>query len=256
MNYLMVFEYCGTNYNGWQVQNGINAPEGNKTVENEILKAIKIITKFDVKLLVSGRTDTGVHALNQVANFKLPFYYDLNILKAALNGILPRDISVKNIEIVHDSFHATRDTVSKTYLYKINSGSRSPLLSDRSWFIKEELSMNLINESAGFFLGRNNFFNFAKREKEKKFINYYRVITGIEICRKHYGFDIFIEGEGFLRHMVRRIVGTLILCGTGKMNINRLTDMLKGENQAYNIICAPSCGLFLYSVRYRHKIYC
>ena len=74
MNYLIVIEYCGKNYNGWQVQNGALAPARNKTVENEILKAIKIITKLDVKLFVSGRTDTGVHAFNQVANFKLPFY--------------------------------------------------------------------------------------------------------------------------------------------------------------------------------------
>ena len=256
MNYLMVFEYCGTNYNGWQVQNGINAPEGNKTVENEILKAIKIITKLDVKLFVSGRTDAGVHALNQVANFKLPFYYDLTRFKNALNGIMPRDISVKNLEIVHDSFHATYDTISKTYLYKINSGFRSPLLSDKSWFVKEELNIGLMNESANVFLGRNNFFNFAKRERREKNRNYHRVITQIKVCRKNYGFDIFIEGEGFLRHMVRRIVGVIILCGTGKMDIKRLTDMLKGENQVRNIICAPACGLFLYSVRYGHKIYC
>ena len=99
MNYLAVLEYCGTNYNGWQLQNNVNAPGGNKTVANEILKAIKIITKLDVKLFVSGRTDAGVHAFNQIVNFKLPFYYDLNKFKIVLNGILPSDISVKNMEI-------------------------------------------------------------------------------------------------------------------------------------------------------------
>ena len=170
----MVFEYCGTDYNGWQAQNSVKAQPGNKTVESEILKAIKIITKFDVKLFVSGRTDAGVHALNQVANFKLPFYYDLTRFKNALNGILPRDISVKNVEIVHNSFHATYDTISKTYLYKINSGFRSPLLSDKSWFVKEELNIGLMNESADIFLGRNNFFNFAKEKEEKKT----KIITG------------------------------------------------------------------------------
>ncbi|MHB1660908.1 MAG: tRNA pseudouridine(38-40) synthase TruA [bacterium] len=259
MNYLMVLEYCGTNYSGWQIQNNIK-PANNKTVESEILKAIAIITKFDAKLSVSGRTDAGVHALNQIANFRLPFYYDLNRFKIALNGVLPIDISVKNIEIVHDSFHATYDAVSKTYLYKINSGFRSPLLFDRSWFIKEELNLELMNESASIFLGRNNFFNFVKREKDRHFMNYCRVITDIKICRKNYGFDIFVEGEGFLRHMVRRMVGAIILCGTGKININRLADMLTGENYAYkhacNVLCAPPCGLFLYSVRYKHKIYC
>ncbi len=255
MNYLMVIEYCGANYNGWQVQNGAIAKDKNKTIENEILKAIKVVTKFDVKLLVSGRTDAGVHALNQVANFKLPYYYDLNKLKIALNGIMPPDISVKNIEIAHDSFHATRDAVSKTYLYKINSGFKSPLLSGRSWFIKEDLNINLMKESSDIFLGKNNFFNFVKREKGKKSVNYCRVIKEIKICEKSYGLNIFIEGEGFLRNMVRRIVGSLILCGTGKINNFVLRDMLTGENRPFNRICAPSCGLFLYSVKYGHKIY-
>ncbi|MHB8232244.1 MAG: tRNA pseudouridine(38-40) synthase TruA [bacterium] len=260
MNYLMVVEYCGTNYKGWQIQNNVKAADNNKTVENEILKAIAIVTKLNTKLFVSGRTDAGVHALNQVANFGLPFYYDLSRFKIALNGILPADISVKNIEIIHDSFHATHDALSKTYLYKINSGFRSPLLSDMSWFIKEELNLELMNKSASIFLGRNNFFNFAKRGKERHFINHYRVVSGIKICRENYGFDIFVEGEGFLRHMVRRMVGAIILCGTGKMDINSLADMLADENyarkHACNVLCAPSCGLFLYSVRYKHKIYC
>lgn len=259
MNYLMVIEYCGTNYKGWQIQNN-SKNSNNRTVESEILKAIAIITKFNAKLSVSGRTDAGVHALNQVANFRLPFFYDLNRFKISLNGVLPSDIYVKHIEIVHDSFHATYDAVSKTYLYKINSGFRSPLLFNRSWFIKEELNLELMNESARIFLGRKNFFNFAKREKNRHFKNYYRVVSNIKICSKNYGFDVFIEGGGFLRHMVRRMVGAIILCGTGKININRISNMLTRDNYvpdyASNIPCAPPCGLFLYSVKYDHKIYC
>ncbi len=260
MNYLIVIEYCGANYNGWQVQNKSSKnhecfEEGNKTVENELLKAIRIITKSDVKLSVSGRTDAGVHALNQVANFRLPFYYDLNMLKISLNGVLPRDICVKNIETVHDSFHATYDTISKTYLYKINSGLRSPLLSGMSWFIKEDLNIGLINKSASIFLGRNNFFNFAKREKGKKITNYYKIISDIKICAVDYGFDIFVEGEGFLRHMVRRIVGAIVTCGAGKIGVNSIKEMLDGKNSASGFPCAPPYGLFLYSVKYKHKVY-
>lgn len=256
MNYLAVIEYCGTNYEGWQSQTGTEGRRGGKTVENEINKAIKIFTGTETKLLVSGRTDAGVHALNQVANFKLPFYYDIVKLKASLNGILPPDISVKNIEIVHDSFHSTIDTVSKTYLYKINSGFKSSLLSGYSWFIKEKLNLELMKEAAKIFTGRNNFINFTKREKEKHLINYYRVVNDIRICRKNYGFDIFVEGEGFLRHMVRRIVGAIIACGSGKANTGYIADMLNGKSLAGEVLNAPPCGLFLYSVKYRHKNYC
>ncbi len=256
MNYLTVIEYCGTNYNGWQVQNGVKRRAGNKTVESEIIKAIKIIAKTDVKLFVSGRTDAGVHALNQVANFKLPIYYDTARFKTGLNGILPHDISIKTIEVVHDSFNATYDAVSKTYLYKINSGYRSPLLLNQSWFVKEELNLALMNESASIFLGNNNFINFVKKERDKKNKNYNRIINEIKICREDYGFNIFIEGNGFLRNMVRRIAGSIILYGAGKIDINCLKDMLKKENSSCKALCAPPSGLFLHSVRYKHKIYC
>jgi tRNA pseudouridine38-40 synthase len=259
MNYLIIIEYNGTNYNGWQSQKcnkAGNAPSAGRTVENEIIKAIKIVTRIDVQLLVSGRTDAGVHALNQIANFKLPFYYDLNRFKITLNGILPPDISIKDVEIVHDSFHATYDAVSKIYLYKINVGIRSPLMSNMSWFVKEDLNAGLIEESAGIFTGRHNFFNFAKKDKDKSYKNYYRTIAGIKICGKNYGFDIYIEGEGFLRHMVRRMIGSIILCGAGKINTACIRNMLKEENFSCGAPCAPPCGLFLYSVRYEHKIYC
>ena len=256
MNYLIVAEYNGLNYNGWQSQNNPKKSGKVKTIESELLEAIGIVTKFEPKLFVSGRTDAGVHALNQVANFKLPFYYDIVKLKASLNGILPPDISVKNIEIVHDSFHSTIDTVSKTYLYKINSGFKSSLLSGYSWFIKEKLNLELMKETAKIFTGRNNFINFTKREKEKHLINYYRVVNDIRICRKNYGFDIFVEGEGFLRHMVRRIVGAIIACGSGKANTGYIADMLNGKSLAGEVLNAPPCGLFLYSVKYRHKNYC
>ncbi|HEC24431.1 MAG TPA: tRNA pseudouridine(38-40) synthase TruA [bacterium] len=256
MNYLIVLEYDGTNFNGWQIQNVIEKTYENKTIEDEISKAISIVTKFNTKLFASGRTDAGVHAMNQVANFKLPFYYDVNKFKISLNGILPSEISVKNMEIVHDSFHATHDTVAKTYLYKINSVSRSPLLSGHSWFVKEELNFGLMSESARVFTGRNNFFNFAKREKKRRIISYYRVISEIKIFRKNYGFDILVNGEGFLRHMVRRIIGAIVSCGTGKTESAHLADMLEGKNLSYNVPCAPPCGLFLHSVRYGHKIYC
>lgn len=263
MNYLIVTEYNGLNYNGWQSQSNPKKSKKVKTIESELLKAINIVTKFNPKLFVSGRTDAGVHAMNQVANFKLPFYYDIIKLKASLNGILPTDISIKNIEIVHDSFHSTFDTISKTYLYKINSEFKSSLLFGYSWFVKEKLNLELMKETANIFLGRNNFINFAKREKGRYSFNYYRVVSDIRIYQKNYGFDIFVEGEGFLRHMVRRIVGAIITCGSGKINTKYIAYMLNEKSLVsdigpvkLNVLNAPPCGLFLYSVKYKHKNYC
>ncbi|MCL4542635.1 MAG: tRNA pseudouridine synthase A [Deltaproteobacteria bacterium] len=257
MNYLFVLEYNGLNYNGWQNQNNPKNPNAVKTIENELLKAIRIATKFNPKLFVSGRTDAGVHALNQVANCQLPFYYDTARLKVSLNGILPADISIKNIEIVHDSFHSTFDTISKTYLYKINSEFRSPLLFGYSWFVKERLNLVLMKEVANIFTGRNNFINFAKKEKGRHPFDYYRMISDIGIYQKDYGFDIFVEGEGFLRHMVRRIAGAIVACGSGKVNTEYIiTLMLSGKSLASKALNAPPWGLFLYSVRYEHKNYC
>lgn len=260
MNYLFVIEYNGLNYNGWQSQNNPEKTSKVKTIESELSKAIGIVTKFNPRLLVSGRTDAGVHAVNQVANCKLPFYYDTVKMKASLNGILPVDISIKNIEVVHDSFHATFDAVSKIYLYKVNSGFKSSLLAGYSWFIKAKLNLKLMDEAANIFVGRNNFINFTKREKEKYSVNYYRVIKNISIYRKNYGFDIFVEGEGFLRHMVRRIAGAIISCGSGKINTKYIADMLNEKKMIsgavrFNLLCAPPYGLFLYSVKYRHKNY-
>lgn len=270
MNYLFVLEYNGSNYSGWQSQNSGKNYNKLSTIENELLKAINIITKFNSKLFVSGRTDAGVHALNQVANYKMPFYFDTSGLKISLNGLLPRDISIKNIEIVHDSFHATFDTVSKVYMYRVNSGFRSALLSGYSWFVKEKLNLGLMNEVSRIFVGRNNFINFTKKDKERYLTNYYRVVKAINICQTDYGFDILVEGEGFLRHMVRRIVGAIVACGSGRMDTGCVSQLLNEESMApnkslisinqgaacTNVLNAPPSGLFLHSVRYEHKNYC
>lgn len=257
MNYLIVLEYRGTSYKGWQAQNVHSSAAAGKTVEGEISRAISIVSGFFPKLLVSGRTDAGVHALNQVANFELPFLLNLEKFRLSLNGILPRDISVKSVEIIHDSFHATRDVVSKTYLYKINHGFESPLLSGLSWFVKDGLNLGLMLEASAVFKGRHDFSNFSKIDAERRGGNNFRTITNLNISGVSGGFDILVEGEGFLRHMVRRIVGSIILCGTGKFKASEVSRMLaeKAPSGGNNVLQAPSCGLFLYSVRYPHKIY-
>lgn len=252
-----MIEYDGSNYHGWQTQNNFNLNDNfkTKTISDEVLKAIQKITGFKANIFVSGRTDAGVHALNQVANFHLPFVYDLDKFKIALNGVLPDDISVKYIEFVHDSFHATFDTVSKVYLYKINSGFKSSLLSNYSWYIKDSLNFELMKEASRVFIGEHNFINFAKIEKNRMKKNYFRTIIDINIYKKRYGFDILVEGEGFLRNMVRRIVGAIVMYACAKIAKDYLMNMLEGDKIISNLIKAPASGLFLYSIKYKHKIF-
>jgi tRNA pseudouridine38-40 synthase len=261
INYLIILEYDGSNYHGWQIQNNFSVLNNNnielKTISGEVLRAIKKVTGADTELFVSGRTDAGVHALNQVANFKLPFLLNLVQLKSSLNGVLPQnDISIKGVELVHNSFHATFDTVSKTYLYKLNNGFKSALLSKYSWYIKNNLNFGLMEQASKLFVGNYNFINFAKSDKRKCIEDYFRKITEIKIQKKNYGFDIYMTGEGFLRHMVRRIIGAIVLCGTGKINIERINELLNTGKTASNIIKAPPEGLFLYSIKYKHKFFC
>lgn len=256
MNYLLAIEYDGLNYNGWQAQNHSTHLKNVKTIEEELVRAIKIITGYKVKLFASGRTDAGVHALNQVANFKIPFHYDTARFKSSLNGILPADISVKSVEVVHDSFHSTYDAVSKTYLYKINNGYKSPLLLKHSWYIKDKLNPALMREASVLFVGTNNFANFTRKEKEKLNSNYERTITGVSIFPMRYGFDVYFQGKGFLRHMVRRMVGSIVHCGLGRINPESIKSLLDEGVTASSPINAPPYGLFLYSVAYSHKIYC
>ena len=260
INYLIVIEYDGSNYHGWQIQNNFAAEIGKielKTISGELLKAIKKITGIDIELFVSGRTDAGVHALNQVANFKLPFLLDLHKLKSSLNGVLPsNDITVKSIEIVHDSFHATFNTISKTYLYKLNNGFKSALLSKYSWYIKDSLNLDLMKEASKMFIGNYNFVNFAKSDKKRDIEDYFRTVIKINIQKKNYGFNIYIEGDGFLRHMVRRIIGAIVLYGLGKINIENINYLLNNGKTPSNIVKAPPDGLFLYSIKYEHKLFC
>lgn len=254
MNYLIAIEYDGSNYHGWQIQRRLSGEE-KTTVSGKLIEAIYKITGIQPVLYASGRTDAGVHALNQVANFHIPYAYDLFRFKIAINGVLPPDISVKHIEFVHDSFHATNDVISKVYLYRINSGFKSSILRNYSWYVKDALNFELIKEASQYFIGCHNFINFAKKEKNRSADLYWRTITDIKIIKKGFGFDIMIEGRGFLRHMIRRIVGAIISYGAGKTGGHSLVNLLNGDKRAFPASAAPARGLFLYSVEYKHKIF-
>ncbi len=242
-NFLLHIQYDGTNYAGWQAQR--NAP----TVQQKIIDAIEIILKEKVNLIGSGRTDTGVHAFGQTANFRSEKNIDLNKFQYSLNSILPDDISIKKIEKVHELFHARYDAKNRSYIYII-SHCKSPFLNKYSYLYPSIVKFDIdkLNEISKVFLGEHDFTSFAKVNKEIKnkicFVNEIR-------WRKLKDLTLFyISANRFLHGMVRTIIGTLLYAAVKNLNENYLIDVLSKKDRKIARESVPAKGLFLYKVRY------
>lgn len=242
-NVKLTIAYDGTNYSGWQFQ--INA----RTVQEEIQKALKIIMKKDIKINGSGRTDAGVHALEQVANFKADFTIPVDRIPVAMNGLLPPDIAIKKAEDVDMNFHARYSSKGKRYIYKIyNAKVRNPLYRNYSYFVNREIDINKIKEASKYFLGEHDFKAFMTKGSSIK--TTVRTIYSINVYKRDDFIVIDYKGNGFLYNMVRIITGTLLDVNFGKINMEDLEDIirLKDRNKAGHT--APAEGLYLAEVYY------
>lgn len=241
MNIKLTIEYIGTNFYGWQKQERFN------TVQASIEDAIKKITGKESELIASGRTDAGVHALGQVANF----YTDTSIpperLKHALNSNLCDDIRIIESISVDDTFHSRFEAKKKTYLYRIQTGEvRRAFEKNRSYFVRGDLDIECMKKQAIFILGKHDFSAFkSEGSSVKKFV---RTIYDIEL--KQYGdvIEMEITGSGFLYNMVRIIAGTLIEAGKGRdINVKKI---LESKSREFAGPTAPAMGLYLKKVIY------
>jgi tRNA pseudouridine38-40 synthase len=240
-NYKLIMQYDGTNYCGWQIQNnGIS-------VQETIVKSIKTILNEDVNLIGSGRTDTGVHALGQVANFKTDQNLDPYKFGYALNSVLPKDISIRNMEIVNELFNSRFDARRRSYLYIISKG-KSPFYDKYSYKFFNDIKIDLLNELSQGFYGEKDFTSFCKKESEveNKICNIYNIHW-----KSTWEFAIFlIEANRFLHGMVRTIIGTLLKVsnsgGVGE-TIHKIIDSKNRELAGESV---PAKGLFLYKVKY------
>jgi tRNA pseudouridine38-40 synthase len=242
-NYKLLIQYDGTNFSGWQIQQNAN------TVQQEIVDAIQKIIKEKVNLIGSGRTDSGVHALGQVANFRTGQILDLYKFKHSLNSILPNDISVKEIKSVDQNFHSRFDAKKRSYIYLI-SNSKSPFYFKYSYFIPPStyLDFEKLNELSKILIGEHDFTTFCRKSEEPE-----NKICILNEIRWHKGNEVssfFIEANRFLHGMVRTIIGTILFCHNNKFDTNYLIDVLKNKNRASAEESVPSKGLFLYKVRY------
>ena len=241
-NIKITIQYNGANYCGWQKQ-----PDS-LGIQGTIEKAIYDITKESVKIIGSGRTDSGVHALGQVANFNIESSIPTEKIPNALNDKLPKDISIIGCEQVDDEFHSRYSAKGKRYRYLIyNSPYRSPIYKDTSYHVKYDLDFEKMCKEAKSLVGEHDFKGFMSSGSSVK--DTVRTIYDVKLTKEEDLIVVEVEGNGFLYNMVRIIVGTLVDIGRGRIN-DSLVDIIDSKSRSKTGHTAPAHGLFLKKVYY------
>jgi tRNA pseudouridine38-40 synthase len=241
----LTLEYDGRAFAGWQ-----NQLERERTVQGELLRALREIASGPVRLMGAGRTDAGVHAEGQVASAALETRLDGETLRRALNAKLPPDVAVLAAELRHEGFDARRDAIAKRYRYEIWNGEEpSPLRAPRAWQVREPLDLERLRAGADRLLGKHDFASFRGAGSAVK--TNVRTLQRIDVTGAAGGeLRLAFEGDGFLRHMVRNVVGTLVEVGLGRRPPGWVADVLAAHDRAAAGRTAPACGLVLEWVRY------
>ncbi len=261
-NIKLVIEYDGTNFYGWQVQNRkqrtenrrqrIKSREQNKcrTVQGIIEEALRKILQEKVKIIGSGRTDSGTHAKAQVANFKTDSKLNCENLIRALNASLPSDIRIKEVKDVKLSFNARFKAKSKKYRYYIfNAPYQSPFFRFFSLHVSYLLDIEKMRKACRYLIGTHNFKSFQKKDKIER--NSVRTIKKIKITKKGKLIFIDIESEGFLYNMARNITGTLLEVGRNKIKPCDIRSIIRAKDRKRIGATVPAKGLHLMEVKYR-----
>lgn len=249
-NIKLTIEYDGTQFKGWQIQK-----RNQRTVQGEIKRALEKILKEPVTVIGSGRTDSGVHALGQVANFKTHSQRTAKELLNALNANLPEDVAIRKVEEVDTRFHAQFTVKSKTYRYTVlNRVARSAQLRNFCLFYPYKLNIRIMRQEAKALVGRKNFKVFAAADSGKsnrdKTTNTIRTIKRVAIQKEKDFIYIDIEADGFLYKMVRNIVGTLLAIGSGKLPQGSIKAILHKHDKRNVSPPAKAKGLCLLEVKY------
>lgn len=246
MRYLITFSYDGSKFKGYQKQPRL------KTVQGEIEKALKELSNKDISISGSGRTDAGVHALNQRAHFDLDMNITCDKLQKALNSLLSDYIYIKKVEEVSDDFHARFNVSAKEYIYKINMGEYNPIEKDYIYQYNKKLDLVEMERALKYLEGTHDFKSFSKADEEKE--DFTRTIIQTNLIRNVKDVNRFIIsflGTGFLRYQVRNMVGLLIEIGEGKRKSEDILEILEAKDRRKAGITAPPEGLYLKDVFYR-----
>jgi len=244
-NFKIIIEYDGTSYHGWQRQ------KNEHTIQEEIEKALLTMTGKKTVLTASGRTDAGVHALGQVANFTCDTTtLSPQAFQNGLNSLTKDDIVIISCDIVNDSFHSRFNAKSKTYHFRIlNRNLPAAINRQYAWFIKKKLDLNAMRLAVGHIIGTHDFKAFEGTGSPRAHTT--RRVFKAEIYEQDNGFIIIeIEADGFLRFMVRNIVGTVVDVGLEKITVNDFKKVLLSKDRSLAGATAPPQGLFLMKVNY------
>lgn len=241
MRYLINFKYDGSSYYGFQIQ------KDKITVEETLEKTISQIFNEKINLIGCSRTDRGVHALDFYAHFDSEKEKDINILKDSINKMCDGSIYIKNIKFVSNDFHARYNVKNKEYVYKIYTGEYDPVKRSYSLEYKKPINIPLLKKVANKLEGKHDFKAFTTGIGEE---NSVRRINYIKIVKEKEYVNIYINSTGFLRYMVRNIIGLMLEINEGKKDISIISQLFKNKDRTENAKTAVPHGLYLNKVNY------
>jgi len=246
MRYFFEISYSGTNYHGWQYQK--NATGVQEVVENALSKLLR----EKISIVGSGRTDTGVHCIQQFFHADIEKKFDRGHVLQRLNAFLPADIVIKSILMVKPDAHARYDARTRVYEYRITR-VKDPFLIDRAFYFFRDLDVPTMNRAAALLRGRHDFQCFSKVKTD---VNHF-ICEVMQVGWNQKGelLVFTIAANRFLRGMVRAIVGTLLEVGTGKISIKEFQEIIQSKDRKRAGMNVPAEGLYLTKVKYPNKIY-
>lgn len=246
-NIKMCLDYDGSKYKGWQKQN----QKGNtvSTIQDKIEKVLSKMTGEEIQVIGCGRTDSGVHARNYIANFKTNSLMTTDEMLEYVNEYLPQDIGIQDLKDASERFHARYNVKSKTYLYTIDNNKFSDVfLRKYAWHIEKELDLEEMRKASNYLIGTHDFKSFTSLKAKNK--TTLRTVNFIEIEENDNIITLKINGNGFLLNMVRIITGTLVSVGLGEIKAEDVKKILKATERAQAKDKAPAHGLCLLELNY------
>ncbi len=245
-NIKMIIEYDGGKYGGWQ---RLGRKSNAVTIQGKLEEVLSRMADEPIEVIGSGRTDAGVHARGQVANFHTSSTLACWQIKQYLSRYLPRDIGVLDVREVPERFHSRLNAVSKRYIYRVATGD-VPCVFDRhyTWYCFDRIDTDLMREAAEIMVGTHDFKGFSSVKKTNK--STIRKVTKIDIVEKDREIDIVFEGSGFLYNMVRIMAGTLVEVGTGDREVESVKDVFRTLDRTKAGMTLPAQGLVLDEVMY------
>jgi tRNA pseudouridine38-40 synthase len=246
MRYQVLLSYNGTNYAGWQIQPKI------LSIQQILQDILSVMHRHPMLIVGSGRTDAGVHALAQSFHFDSDMRLDDETWVRALNSQLPKDITVRAVHQVPETFHARFSVISKRYDYLVNTGVYDPLHYNLQYQLNRPLDIEAMRQAAQRLTGTHDYASFCANSFEE-IPNQIRTVSHIEIQTENDLVRFILEGNGFLRYMVRMLVANLIDVGLHRKTPDELSAILDKRDKTATSSIVPACGLYLVRVDYKDQ---